>query len=169
METSSESEEVKRSQMGDTSASSGVVMEVDVEVACEGIEEAEAVAEVKDESALGSWLSGVIVIRSVSQLSSGLRLRSRSPRPSMAAVRASSEVRPERLDPLPAGFVGREACEADASTSSLVESLDGCVSGSRDEEIGLRTRFIRDEMSRSTFEEPESGSPNLYAGANLDE
>lgn len=54
MDASSESETMKSSQIGARSASSGVVMEVADEVGFDGRDEADALAEVKEESALGS-------------------------------------------------------------------------------------------------------------------
>jgi hypothetical protein len=52
------------------------------EVDREAEKEADAAADVKEESAEGSVVSGAIVESIVSQLSSGLKLRARSPRPS---------------------------------------------------------------------------------------
>ena len=62
----------------------GIVRLVVDDLALEPKEAAEAVADVKDDDALGRRSSGVIVVSRVSHapLSSVLRLRRRSPRPS---------------------------------------------------------------------------------------
>jgi hypothetical protein len=62
-------------------------MDVEADAACDDDDDddaavvADAVVDANDEPALGSWASGVMVVSSVSHESSGLRLRSRSPRP----------------------------------------------------------------------------------------
>jgi hypothetical protein len=86
--------ESKMSQPGNGSRADEEVGAVarEVEVVDAGFEakDAEAEADVNDESALGRRTSGVMVVSSVSQGSSGLRLRSRSPSPSTSGVRSGS-------------------------------------------------------------------------------
>jgi hypothetical protein len=62
---------------------------------CVGFVDVEAAVDVKEESALGRVTSGVMVVRRVSQASfswssSGLKLRCRSPRPSITERRRAA-------------------------------------------------------------------------------
>jgi hypothetical protein len=80
--------ESRRSQPGYGSKADevgAVAREVEVDAEFEA-KDADADAEVNDESVLGRCVSGVMVVRRVSQGSSGLRLRSRSPSPSTNGV-----------------------------------------------------------------------------------
>ena len=66
------------------------------------VEDVPAVAEAKDDPALGSWGSGVMLVKIVSQApppASGVRLRSRSPKPSREAWRDALSM--EIVDPSP--------------------------------------------------------------------
>jgi hypothetical protein len=86
-------------------------MDVEADAACDADDAvvADAVVDANEEPALGSWASGVMVVSSVSHESSGLRLRSRSPRP------------------LAADTTWCRSC--DTSTGTLLLSRECCVMG----------------------------------------
>lgn len=86
--------------------------------------DADAAADVKEESADGSVASGVMVVSIVSQVSSGLKLRARSPRPSIGGAGLHDSRRPlETNAALPARVAvstGGELDRAGGSAERLV-------------------------------------------------